>query len=52
MTLGRDAKLEEELIFGLENNKENLANFQQSTCNFQNGDFNGILLSNVENILS
>ena len=52
MTLGRDVKLEEELIFGLENNKENFANFHQSTCNFQNGDFNGILLSKVENIWS
>ena len=50
MILDSDAKFEEKLTFGLKNNIKNLANFHQSTCKCQNGDFDGILLSKVENI--
>ena len=50
MTLKSDAKFEEKITFGLENIIKNLANFHQSTCKSQNGDFDGILLSRVENI--
>ena len=50
ITLESDAKFEEKLTCGLENNMRNLANFHQSTCKSQNGDFEGILLSKVENI--
>ena len=50
MTLESDAKFEEKLTFGLENNIKNLANFHQSTCKSQNGNFDGIILSKVENI--
>ena len=50
MTLESDAIFEEKLTFRLENNIKNLANLSQSTCNSQNGDFDGILLSKVENI--
>ena len=50
MILDSDAKFEEKLTFGLKNNIKNLANFHQSTCKSQNGDFDGILLSKVENI--
>ena len=44
MTLGSDAKFEEKLTFGLENNIKNLANFHQCTCNSQNRDFDGIFV--------
>ena len=37
-----DAKSEEKLTFGLENNIKNLANFHQSTCKSENADFDGI----------
>ena len=50
MTLESDAKFEEKITFGLENNIKNLANFHQSNCKSQNGDLNGIILSKVENI--
>ena len=50
MTLESDAKFEEKLTFGLKNNIKNQANFHQSTYKFQNGGFDGILLSKVENI--
>ena len=50
MTLESDVKFEEKLTFGLENNIKNLVNFHKSTCKSQNGDFDGILLSKVENI--
>ena len=50
MTLKSDAKFEEKLTFGLENNIKNLANFHQSTCKSRSGDFDEILLSKVENI--
>ena len=50
MTLESDAKFEEKITFGLENNIKNLANFHQSYFKSQTGDFNGIILSKVENI--
>ena len=50
MTLEMDAKFEEKLTCGLKNNMRNLANFPQSTCKSPKGDFDGILLSKVENI--
>ena len=50
MTLESDAKFEEKLTFGLENNIKNLVNFHQSTYKSQNGNFDGIILSKVENI--
>ena len=45
------AKFEEKLTCGLENDS-NLANFHQSTLKCQNWDFDGILLSKVENVSS
>ena len=50
MTLESDAKFEEKMTCGLENNMRNLANFYQSTSKSQNWDFDGILLSNVANV--
>ena len=50
MTLQNDAKFEEKLSCGFENKIRNLANFHQSTCKSQNRDFDGTLLSKVENI--
>ena len=50
MTLKSDAKFEEKLTCGLENDMSNLANFHQSTPKCQNWDFDGILLSKVENV--
>ena len=50
MTLKSDVKFEEKLTCGLENDMRNLANFHQSTWKSQNWDFDGILLSNVENL--
>ena len=50
MTLKSDAKFEEKLTCGLENDMRNLANFYQSTQKSQNWDFDGILLSKVENV--
>ena len=47
MTLKSDAKFEEKLTCGLENDS-NLANFHQSTPKCQNWDFDGILLSKVQ----
>ena len=43
MTLECDAKFEEKLTCGLENDMRNLANFHQSTRNSQNWDFHQIL---------
>ena len=48
MTLKIDAKFEEKLIFGLENDMRNLANFHQSTWKSQNWYFDGIPLSKLE----
>ena len=50
MTLKSYAKFEKKLTCGLENDMENLANFYQSTRKSQNRDFDGILLSKVENV--
>ena len=50
MTLKSDAKFEEKLTCGLENYMSNLANFHQNTQKCQNWDFDGILLSKVENV--
>ena len=50
MTLESDARFEEKLTYGLENDMRNLANFHQSTRESQNWDFDGILLSKVENV--
>ena len=50
MTLKSDAKFEEKLTCDLENDMRNLANFHHSTLDCQNWDFDGILLSKVENI--
>ena len=47
MTLKSDAKFEEKLTCGLKNDMSNLANFHQST---QNWDFDGIPLSEVEHV--
>ena len=44
MTLKGDAKFEEKLTCGLENDR-NMANFHQSNLKSQNWDIDGILLS-------
>ena len=49
MALSSEAKFEEKLTCGLENDMRNLANFHQSTRKTQNWDFDGILLSKVQN---
>ena len=48
MTLKSDAKFEEKLTCGLENDMRNLANFHQNTQKSQNWNFDGILLSKEE----
>ena len=45
-----DAKFEEKLTCGLENDIGNLAYFHQSTLKCQNWEIDGILLSKVENV--
>ena len=50
MTLKSDAKFEEELTGALKNGTRNLANFYQNTQKSQNWDFDGVLLSKVENV--
>ena len=50
MTLKSDRKLEEKRTYGLENDKKNLTNFHQSTRKCQNWDFDGVILSKVENV--
>ena len=50
MTLKSDAKFEEKLTCGLENDMSNLENFHQSIPKCQNWDFDGILLPKVENV--
>ena len=52
MTLENDAKFKEKLTCDLENDMRNLANFQQNTWKCQNWDFDGILLSKIENALA
>ena len=50
MALKSDTKFEEKLTCRLENDMKNLADFHQSTRKCQNWNFNGILLSKVENV--
>ena len=50
MTLKSDVKCEEKLTCGLKNDMRNLPNFHQSTQMCQNWDFDGVLLSKVENV--
>ena len=49
MTLESDAKFEKKLTCDLENDMRNLANFHQSTQKSENWEFDGILLSKIEN---
>ena len=48
MTLESDAKFEEKLTCGLDNDMRNLANCHQSTGKSQNWNFDGIVLSKVK----
>ena len=48
--LKSDAKFEEQLTCCLENDTRSLENIHQSTQKCQNSNFDGILLSKVENI--
>ena len=50
MTHNSDAKFEEKLTCGLENEVRNSANFYQSTRKSQDWDFDGILISKVKNV--
>ena len=50
MTLKNDAKFEQKMTCGLENNMRNLANFHQSTWKSQNWDSLLALLYKVENV--
>ena len=50
MTLQSDAKFEEKLTYGLENDMRNLAKFHQSTRKSQNWDFYRVFLSKAENV--
>ena len=50
MMLESDAKFEEKVTCGLENDMKNLANFHQSTQKSPNWDFYWVLLSKVENV--
>ena len=50
MTLKSDAKFEENLTCGLKNDIRILANFHPNTQKCQNWDFDGVLLSKVENV--
>ena len=50
MALKSDAEFEEKLTCCLENDMRNLAKFHQRTQKCQNWNFDGILLSKVENI--
>ena len=49
MTLKSHIKFEEKLTCDLENDMKNLANFNQNTWKCQSSDFDGIILSKVEN---
>ena len=49
MTLKSGAKFEEKLTCTSKNDMKNLENFHQSTRKSQNWDFDGILLSKLEN---
>ena len=50
MTLKSDTKLGDESACCFKIDMRNLANFHQSTQKCQNWDFDGILLSKVENL--
>ena len=50
MTRKSDAKFEEKLTCGLENNIRNLLNFHQSTLESHNWDLDGIFLPKIENV--
>ena len=50
MTRSNDVKFEQKQTCGLENSRSNLANFYQSPQKSQNWDFDGILLSKVQNV--
>ena len=50
MTLECEAKFEEKLTCGVENDMRNLAHFHQSTQNSQNWDFHWVLLNKVKNV--
>ena len=50
MKLKSDAKFEEKLTCGSEDDMRNLANFYQSTRKSQNWDFDGTFLSKVKNV--
>ena len=50
ITLKSDAKFEENLTCGLENDMRNLADFYKSTGKCQNWDFHETLLSKIENV--
>ena len=50
MTLKTDAKFEEKLTCDLKNDIRNLTNFHLNTWKCQSWDFDGILLSKVENV--
>ena len=50
MTLEHDAKFEEKLTCGLENDMRNLANFHQGIRKSQSWDFDWILLYKVETV--
>ena len=49
MTLKTGVKLEEELACGFENDMRNTANFHKSTWECRKRDFDGILMSQLEN---
>ena len=49
MALNTDAKFDRKLTFAFKNDMNSLGNFHQSTRKSQNWDFDGILLSKVEN---
>ena len=49
MTLKSHGKSEEKVICGLENEVKHLANFHQIPWKCRNWDFDGIILSKVEN---
>ena len=50
MALKIDATLDQKLICAFKNDMRNLGNFYQNTGKSKNWDFDGILLSKVENI--
>ena len=50
MTLKSVAKFEEKPTCGLKNDMRNLASFHQSTQKCKNWNFDGVLLSKVENV--